>query len=248
MKKGENIWLIGASTGIGKALAKELSDTGARLVLSSRNKDALEELEKILGGGHFVCPVDIADSTSVAKAVSFVTETLPRIDRVICLAAVYTPGAFADIPEKDMENIVNTNLAGTLRVAKSVLPVLEQQGGGQLVLCGSIAGYAGLPASQPYAATKAGIMNLAQSLYMEYRPKNIDIKLISPGFVKTPMTDKNDFPMPFIMQPEDAAKRIAKGLNKKSFEIHFPRRFTFLLKFLRLLPASLYFFIIRRLA
>lgn len=245
--KNETIWIIGAGSGIGAALARQLDRQGARLILSGRREDMLTALNGELTGDHIICPLDAGDSTSVHDALHAVTAQTSRIDRVINFAAVYTPGKFSEISEKNMEDTVNINITGTLRIAKAVLPQLEKQGGGQLALCGSVAGYCGLPASQPYAATKAAIFNLSQSLYQEYKPKNIDIKLISPGFVKTEMTDKNDFDMPFIITAEQAAAYILHGLEKRRFEIHFPRRFTCLMKFLRLLPHPLYFLLTKRL-
>ena len=245
--KNETIWIIGAGSGIGAALAHKLDRQGTRLILSGRREDALIALNKDLTGDHIICPLDAGNSASVHNALHSVTTQAARIDRIINFAAVYTPGKFSEISEKDMEETVNINITGTLRIAKAVLPQLAKQGGGQLVLCGSVAGYCGLPASQPYAATKAAILNLAQSLYQEYRPQNIDIKLISPGFVKTEMTDKNDFAMPFIITAEQAAEYVLRGLEKRRFEIHFPRKFTILLKLLRILPYPIYFFLTKRL-
>jgi len=122
-----------------------------------------------------------------------------------------------------------------------VTPFFVSQGHGQVNLCGSVSGYFGLPNAQPYSSTKAAITNLAESLYVEYKPKNIDVKLISPGFVSTPMTSKNDFVMPMVIDAKTAAKSIIKGLTASAFEIHFPKRFTLLIKLLRLLPYWLAF-------
>lgn len=246
--KNETIWIIGAGSGIGAALAIKLAQNGARLIISGRREETLLSLNQRLEGEHIICPLDVGDSASVHHALKFITAKIPHIDRIINLAAIYAPGKFSDIPSEKMEEIVNINITGMLRIAKAVLPQFEQQGHGQLVLCGSVAGYCGLPASQPYAATKAAVLNLSQSLYLECKPKNIDIKLISPGFVQTRMTDQNDFNMPFIISPERAAEYIMRGLTSHRFEIHFPRRFTLLLKLLCLLPHSLYFFLTKRLA
>lgn len=138
------------------------------------------------------------------------------------------------------------NLLGAFTLIDSVLPILKQQRSGQLALCGSVAGYNGLPGGQPYSATKAAVINLAESLKAE-NPQ-LDIKVINPGFVKTPLTDKNSFQMPMMVSPEYAAQAIAEGLLKRGFEIHFPKKFTLLMKLLRILPRGLYFFLVSKLA
>ena len=142
-------------------------------------------------------------------------------------------------------DMVDINFKGALNVVHAALPVLKKRVHGQLALCGSVAGYRGLPYSQPYGATKAALISLAESLKVEN--EELDIKVINPGFVRTPMTDKNDFKMPMIIEPEEAAKIIAKELQTSRFEIHFPKRFTFLVKLLALLPSFLYFKCVPRL-
>ena len=125
-------------------------------------------------------------------------------------------------------------------------PQFESQGHGQIVICASVAGYRGLPTGQPYCAAKAALLNLSESLKVELEPKNIDVKVICPGFVKTPLTDKNDFPMPMIIEAEDSAIAIKKGLCSRAFEIHFPKRFTYIMKLLHILPHWLYFVVARK--
>ena len=152
------------------------------------------------------------------------------------------------IDKLDMEitrQMIEVNLLGAFNTVHAVLPILAKQSRGQVALCGSVAGYIGLPGGQPYSATKAAIINLAETLHAEL-PKKIDVKLISPGFVRTPLTDKNNFNMPMMISPEQAAIYIADGLLSKNFEIHFPKKFTIILKFLELLPYWLKLFITRR--
>lgn len=234
---GKHIWIIGASSGIGCALAHELSNQGAHLILSARREDMLKKLNQKLGDKHTVLPLDVAD----LKSLSTTIKKIKILDSVIFLAAIYAPH---DKQPKDIDFIhkmMNINLGGVFNTVHTVLPFLQKQGFGQIVLCGSVAGYRGLPYGQPYCATKAAIINYAESLYTELKPENIDVKVINPGFVKTPLTDKNNFPMPMMISAETAAKAIAKGLVSKSFEIHFPKKFTFIMKFLRILPNVLYF-------
>lgn len=242
---GEHIWIIGASSGIGRALAIALEAQGASLILSARRTEALEALNQTLGGVHDVLPLDVANATDIAKAAAHISANLPKLDRVIFLAALYKPGNIADIEPEFAHKMVEVNLCGAMTLAHAVLPIFDAQQSGQIVLCGSVAGYLGLPNGQPYSATKAAIINFAESLYAE-APDYLDVKLISPGFVRTPMTDKNSFDMPMRIEPEDAAKAIANGLQQRAFEIHFPKRFTRWVKILRLLPYALSLRITRR--
>jgi short-subunit dehydrogenase len=238
--KDKNIWIIGASSGIGYALAENLSAQGAQLVLSARSEEQLNELNQKLGNTHHVLPLDVADLDATQKACLEVQKiTNNQIDSVILLAALYDPGPIRDMDIQKAHQMVQVNLNGTLNLVTSILPILREQKYGQLALCGSVAGYRGLPNGQPYSATKAAVMSLTESLRAE--EPNLDIKLISPGFVRTPLTDKNDFDMPMIIEPEQAASALAKGLQSNAFEIHFPKKFTLILKLVRLLPAWLYF-------
>lgn len=234
---GKTVWIIGASSGIGHALAHTLHARGSTLVLSARNENALNNLNTSLGGGHKVLAFDVEDQAAFAKVFS----QLEKIDITLYLAAAYKPGEIADVTQEDVAHVLSINLEGAFTLLRYLLPRYKTQGYGQIALCGSVAGYKGLPKGQPYSATKAAIINLAESLRAEVADDNIDVKLISPGFVKTPLTDKNDFEMPMMIKPEDAARAIADGLLGKGFEIHFPRKFTILMKIIGMLPYALYF-------
>ncbi len=239
---GKNIWIIGASSGIGHALAVELSTQGAELILSARSKDKLNALNKELGGQHKIIPFDVGDPSACTEAVN----KIEKLDSVIFLAALYAPHSKERKPRDFVHKMINVNLGGTFNIVEATLPIFEKQGYGQIVLCGSVAGYRGLPYGQPYCATKAAVINYAESLKVELEDQNIDVKIINPGFVRTPLTDKNDFPMPMMIEPEDAAKAIAKDLQTKKFEIHFPKKFTWIMKLLGILPSPLYFLISRK--
>jgi NADP-dependent 3-hydroxy acid dehydrogenase YdfG len=237
--KNEIVWIIGASSGIGLFLARELAARGATLALSARRKDELEKLSSSLDGEPKVFVLDVTDAESFMHIAQTVRDAFGRIDRVIFLAAAYTPMKMDALDIAVTKQIVDVNLTGAFNFVHAVIPLFKtQKTRGQLALCGSVAGYIGLPGGQPYSATKAAIINLAESLYTECE-KDFDVKLISPGFVRTPLTDKNDFKMPMIIEPAQAAKEIADGLLSSSFEIHFPKKFTLFLKFLRLLPYGL---------
>lgn len=232
MPNPERIWIIGASDGIGAALAHSFAARGAELVLSARSMDKLTSLCAALGPNHRAVPVDVASRASLEQAAAQIAQSGP-LDRVIMLAALYDPGQIAALNPNTAAQIVQVNLTGSFHVAQ-IAPALLRLGG-QLALCGSVAGYIGLPQGQIYSATKAGVISLAQSLRSELAGR-IDVRLISPGFVDTRLTRRNDFAMPGLMTPDSAARAIIKGLNSRRFETHFPRRLTLPLKLLAALP------------
>ncbi|KEO51870.1 SDR family NAD(P)-dependent oxidoreductase [Thioclava pacifica] len=232
--KDKRIWIIGASSGIGQALARELAARGARLVLSARSVDPLQDLASDLGQGEVV-PVDISDPESLADARAEILLKGP-LDTMITTAALYDPGRVDEIERDAARKLIEVNLLGTLWFAQAAPGLLRE--GGKLVIFGSVAGYFGLPKGQLYSASKAAVINLVESLRVEYAP-GIDVRLISPGFVKTRLTEKNDFDMPFVLEPAEAARRIADGLASSRFETHFPRRLTWQLKLLKRLPYAI---------
>lgn len=235
--RGKRYWVIGAGGGIGAALCRELELRGATLILSGRNEEKLRALyDEFDGAPHEILPVDVTDAAGLAAAAEKANP-----DAAVLLSAAYRlPEMTGALKPEDNAHIINVNLTGTFHFVSAVLPVFKKNGGGQIALCASVAGYSGLPTGQPYCATKAGMINLAESLRAEHAGTAIDVKLICPGFVKTELTDGNDFPMPMIIEAEEAGRCIADGLAKKAFEIHFPKRFTLILKFLRILPYCLY--------
>lgn len=244
MHKRETIWIIGASEGIGAALARQWAAQGARLILSARSSERLEDLISELGSDHIAWPMDVGIRESVEAVAAKIAKVGP-IDRVIHLAAIYDPGKVADLDPDMAAQIININLTGSFHIAQLVPALLRE--GGQLAFCGSVAGYVGLPQGQIYSATKAGVINLAETMRAE-RAGTIDVRLISPGFVDTRLTQRNDFTMPAIMTPQSSADAIIKGLLSRKFEVHFPRRMTYGLKLLQALPYWALFPLTRRLA
>ena len=238
---GKAYWIIGASSGIGAALAKELASRGAQLALSARNGDALDALCRNIGGQAKAYPADVTDVDALQAVFGKLTAEWPRVDGVIMLAGTYTPKSIADMDLAEAKRIVEVNFTGCLNVAHVVLPHLRRQRYGLVGLCASVAGYRGLPNGQPYCATKAAVMNFAETLRIEEARNGIDVRVICPGFVHTPMTAKNEFEMPMAISAEEAAIHIADGLQTSAFEIHFPKRFTFLMKLLRNMPHRLFF-------
>jgi short-subunit dehydrogenase len=241
----KTIWIIGASTGIGAALAQKLAHKNVNLILSSRNAKSLENLAKSLSGSPHIIALDVTSEKSCQTASLQAFKLYKNIDSIIFLAGIYEPQSITDLDLKSSNHIIKTNLMGAVNLTYFTLPYLKKQKTSQLAFCASIAGYRGLPNAQIYGASKAALINFCESLYLEH--KEIDIKLINPGFVKTRLTAKNNFSMPMLISPEKAAEKIIQGLSKKQFEISFPKNFTYICKLLRLLPYNIYFKIIRKL-
>lgn len=233
------VWIIGASSGIGEALSKELASRGAILCLSARRDKELENLKNsLVGARHEIFPLDVSNPESIMDSARAINTHFGCINSIILLAAAYKPMRLEGLDMAYVRQIIETNLLSPFYVLHAVLPILKNQRHGQIALCGSAAGYMGLPGGQPYSATKAAIINLAESLRSELG-EMLDVKIINPGFVKTDLTAKNTFSMPMIITPKQAATHIADGLLSKNFEIHFPKRFTFFLKVMQLLPYAL---------
>ncbi len=247
--KGKHIWIIGASSGIGAALARELSERGAIVALSARRENALIKLkEELKGDEHIVVPADAGDDESVLSAFQTITEKFPKLDSAIFMAAAYTPHDGRPKTLSVIKDMVNVNLTGAFRMVDAVYPYFKNQGNGQIVLCASVAGFRGLPTGQPYCATKAALISLAETLHVDFKPFNIDVKVINPGFVKTPLTAKNDFRMPMMIEADRAAHKIVDGLTSGAFEINFPKAFIFVMKILNLLPNVIYLWLSKKIS
>ena len=244
--RGKRVWLLGASSGIGAALAEALARRGAALVLSARREAALAEVADAVGGAE-VCPLDITDATALRAAWQDLIDRWGAVDVVVVMAGTYAPTPAAELPEAAIDDTVAVNLSGAMQAVATVLPAMRARGQGHVALVSSVAGYSGLPRACVYGATKAGLSNFAESLYLELRPEGVAVHLINPGFVSTRLTAVNDFTMPALITPDAAAEAIVAGFARGDFEIHFPKRFTRVLKLLRLLPYSLYFPLVRRL-
>lgn len=245
---GQHIWIIGASSGIGRALAIELSKRGAILALSARRGEQLETVkQECEGDHHIVAPLDIGDIDSVRDAFDVIQGHFPKIDSSIFLAAIYSAHDGKPKEISFIHNMIRVNIGGAYNMLDVITPHYQENKGGQIAICASVAGYRGLPTGQPYCSTKAALISLCESLRIDLSPSNIDVKVINPGFVKTPLTDKNTFSMPMMIGADKAAKCIANDLLTKKFEIHFPKIFTFLMKFISFLPNWIYFPISRKL-
>lgn len=243
--QGKRVWLIGASTGIGAALARALIGRGARVAASARNERALAEL--VAGHkGALAIPTDVTDADSLKAAHSRLARGWHGLDVVIYLAGIYKPQRAWELTVADARAHVEANLMGVYNVLPLVIPGFIRHGSGAIGLVSSVAGYRGLPQSLAYGPTKAALINLAEALYLDLAPKNIGVHLVSPGFVETPMTAQNRFRMPALVTAEVAADEILAGLAAGEFEITFPKRFTRMLQGLRLLPYAAYFPAVKR--
>jgi short-subunit dehydrogenase len=245
--KGLRVWLIGASSGIGESLARALAVRGARLALSARRAERLMALAAHCGeDASLVLPLDITEAESVARAAELLRQQWQGCDLVIVMAGDYVPLSAENFALAPARALIEVNLQGPLNVLAALLPSILQGERTGIALVSSVAGYKGLPRSLVYGPSKAALINLAESLYLDLHPRGCGVWVINPGFVRTPLTAQNDFDMPFIIGADEAADQIISGFAQGLFEIHFPKRFSRLLKFLQLLPYSLYFRLVAR--
>ncbi|MDE2584188.1 MAG: SDR family NAD(P)-dependent oxidoreductase [Betaproteobacteria bacterium] len=238
---GRRVWLVGASTGIGAAMARELAGRGARLALSARSADKLQALGI---QGALLLPCDATDTVGLASARQMLLAAWGGIDLVVYLAGDYVPMGASEFDLVRAEQVIEVNFNGALRLAATVLPNLQPGAG--IAFVASVAGYRGLPKALCYGPGKAALIHFAECLYLDLEARGIGVWVINPGFVQTRLTAQNDFAMPALLTPEQAAGAVVNGFRDGCFEIHFPKRFTCLLKLLSLLPYRWYFPLIRR--
>lgn len=242
---GRKVWIIGASSGIGAALASALLEKGAYVALSARRESMLERVAQ----GHeraLVVPLDVSDDAAWDAAMVAIDQALGEIDLVIYGAARYDPQHVWNLDLEKVRASYDLNVVCAYRAAARLAPRLIAQGHGGLAMIGSISGYTGLPRAIVYGATKAALQNLTETLYLELAPKGVSVYLISPGFVKTPMTQGNDFEMPGLMTPQAAAQAILQGFAKGRFEIRFPKGFANVLRVVSRLPYRIRFALLSR--
>ncbi len=242
--QNRSVWLIGASSGIGLATAKALHAAGARVVVSARKAELLQEFVDAHPGALAVV-LDVSDAAAIQVAAKYV-QAQQGLDVVMYCAGYYLSQRATSYSLLEMLRHMDINYTGALRVLDAVLPELLPQQHGHISFISSVAGFRGLPQSLAYGPTKAALINLAEALHYDVSPHGIGVSLINPGFVETPLVANNDFPMPALITPEKAASEILKGWRKGEFHIHFPKRFTRMLLLLRLLPYRWYFALVRR--
>jgi len=239
----KKIWITGASSGIGKALAEKFATEGWRVAVSARRKEILDEMASNKNISSY--PLDVTNQEQTSDVFSKIINEFGSLDLCVFSSGTYDPKLEQEINIKQNKFVMETNFFGVLHCIKAVEKYFKDRQDGHISVVSSIAAYRGLPNSSGYGPSKAALTNLTESLYFDFKKHNVRISLVSPGFIKTPLTDKNEFPMPFIKSPEFAAEKMFNGLTKsKTFEIHFPKALTLLLKFLRILPYRIYLFLI----
>ncbi len=242
--RGKSVWLVGASSGIGEATAQALHAQGAKVFVSARNVQSLDAFAAAHPGS-VALPVDASDAAAVKTAAQAIFASGP-LDLVLYCAGYYKEMRATEFDLGEMLRHQQVNYVGALYVLDAVLPHFVARKAGHISVISSVAGYRGLPKSLAYGPTKAALINLAETLYVDLKDSQVGVSLICPGFVETPLTAQNQFTMPGLIKPAQAAEEILDGWAKGQFEIHFPKRFTLWMKALALLPAALYFPVIRK--
>mgnify|MGYP000046817882 CR=1 FL=1 len=235
MFDGQRWWIVGASEGLGRALAQHMDRRGARLILSARNRDRLETLAGSLRQATAL-PLDVTDSADVARAVS----RAGLVDGVIYCVGQYDPMTAQDWNAEQAERMCEANFTGAVRVLGRVVPDMARRDSGMVVLIGSLAGYAGLPGAIGYGASKAALMHLAENIQADLRGTGVRVRLVNPGFIRTRLTEKNSFDMPFIVSPEQAAEKVLRAIEGRRFATAFPTVFSWLFRGGRFLPRDLF--------
>ena len=235
-------WVTGASTGIGREIALQLAAAGVRVAASARSPEKLATL----GNGIVPVPLDVTDADACRRAVDRIESELGSIDLVVLGAGTYAPVAIMSIDSTQFARTMDTNYMGVVNGLAAIAPRMLARGRGQISWIASVAGFIGLPKAAAYGPTKAALINLAECLEPEMKLKGVQISVINPGFVATPLTAQNDFEMPFLMQPDEAARRTIAGLAAGRFEIAYPRRFVAILRTLKALPYPVFFRLITR--
>lgn len=235
--QGKRYWLVGASDGLGAALAQKLSRAGAEVILSARSEDKLADLVAALPGKASYQTIDVADNDSVKAAA----DAVGTVDGVVFLAGVYWPFGAKEWNANQAVAMADVNFTGLMRVMGQVVPEMVARDAGHIVITSSLTGFRGLPGSIGYTASKAGTMSLAESMHADLRKTGVQVQVVNPGFIKTQLTDKNDFKMPFLMEPDEAAREVFEHMNTDSFKKSFPWLFSLLFRGSQFLPDWLYY-------
>lgn len=245
-----NIWITGASSGLGEEVARQYVAAGHTVCISARGADALEKLVTDWSGqpgSAHAFPLDVTDAEAAHSVYDKMCTTVGMPDLVILNAGTHKENPVSEFDREAYRRIMEINYMGVVNCLEAVIPACLERGAGHIAVVSSVAGYRGLPQASAYGASKAALINMCEALQPELAERNVSLRLINPGFVRTPLTDQNDFDMPFLMEVEDAAQAMIKRLAGKHFEITFPRRFTWILKFLRILPYGMYLGLTRKL-
>ncbi len=247
MRNGDwkHIWITGASSGLGEHTARLLAEQGYQVSISARSAD---KLDAIANGFENVTvyPADVTDADALKRTVAEAEAAHGSIDLALFCAGAWFQSSVKNMNTENFSKTLDVNVMGVVNALDAVLPQMFSRKAGHVAWVSSVAGYGGLPNAASYGSSKAALINMAESMKPELNREGITVSVVNPGFVRTPMTDKNKFPMPFIMEPEDAARAIVSGLRRKKFEVAFPWQLVTILKFLNRLPYWLYFALVKR--
>ncbi len=242
----KKIWITGASSGIGKAVAEKFASEGWKVAVSARRKEILNNMAQDQNIRSF--PLDVTNRDQINNVFKNILNEFGDLDLCLFSSGTYEPKDEQNINSDKIRNVMNINFLGVIDCVKSVEEYFKNKKSGHISIVSSIAGYRGLPNSSGYGPSKAALTNFSESIYFDFKKFGVRVSIISPGFIKTPLTDKNEFSMPFLKTPDYAAEKIYNGLIKSNaFEIHFPKGLTLTLKFLRILPYKLYLFLVDKL-
>ena len=242
----KNIWITGASSGIGNALAIKFAKEGWQVAASARRENLLKELGYINNNIH-PFPLDVTDSEKCKGTFTEIINKFKSIEICVFCTGIHDPKSERSLNLEKVKNIMEVNFFGTVNSINAVYDYFKKNKSGHISMVSSVAGYRGLPAGGAYCASKSALTTFAESLYFDMKRSNVRVSVVHPGFIKTPMTDQNDFPMPMIKSPEFAADEMFKGLTQSNaFEIHFPKKFTFIMKILKIMPNWLYLKLIKK--
>ena len=242
----KNVWITGASSGIGKALAIKFATEGWQVAASARRENLLQDLNNN-NSNIYSFPLDVKNESRAKRVFQDIIEKFQTIDICVFCTGIHDPDAEKKLSAEKIREIMETNFFGTLNCIMAVNNYFRERGSGHISIVSSVAAYRGLQAASGYCASKSALTSLAESLYFDFERHNVRVSVVSPGFIKTPLTDKNKFPMPMIRSPEYAAEKMFIGLTKKNaFEIHFPIAFTLIMKLLKIMPNWLYLLIVKK--
>lgn len=244
---GKMIWLTGASSGIGEALAYELAKRGVKLAITARRGEILNAMvEKIeaSGGKAFAVPADVTDLAVLKDAARKIEAWGGPIDMVIANAGTHVVTKPEHFNAQEYIDLMNINFGGSMYTIEAALPKMLERKKGRVVVLASLAGSRGLPTAAAYGASKAALINFLESIRFHLKEHNVGVTIINPGFVKTPLTDKNDFEMPFLIDAGKSARIIADGLEKEKNDISYPIPFSWIIKTARVLPYAVYEFLV----
>ena len=243
---GKRVWVVGASSGIGEACARSLFAKGAKVALSSRRVERLQGIASAYPDEQsLVLPVDVTQEEPLKAAYQAILNSWNGLDVMLFVSGLYVPMRADNYEFAIAEKTIDANLLGPMRAVGIILPEMLKNHAGHIAIVGSVAGYSGLPKALAYGPSKAAIINFCETLYYDLLPQGVSVHMISPGFVATEATAQNDFEMPALITADQASQEILQGIQAGEFDIHFPKRFSGFLKFLRILPYPIYFWILR---